>query len=263
MINLIKSIIRYFISIKDKNNKDLEEVSSYLLKEIINESNIKSKTEIDINKILIMLSELKGTSLVECLKIIKSVFLTEKISGDVCEFGVAQGKTTKMIAYLIRNTNKKLYIYDSFQGLPKPTKEDTMKDDIFKLGNINNYEGKMSHSEKKVIYELNQISFNMNNLVINKGFFNENNKHSFKFPKNISFAYIDFDFYQPTKDVLHSIENLLIQGSILIVDDYDYFSTGVKKAVDEWYNSRKEFFKISKIKTEKSSFVIIEKTKEI
>ena len=34
------------------------------------------------------------------------------------------------------------------------------------------------------------------NLVINKGFFNENNKHSFKFPKNISFAYIDFDFYQ-------------------------------------------------------------------
>ena len=37
----------------------------------------------------------------------------------------------------------------------------------------------------------------------------------------------------------------------------------LKKAVDEWYNSRKEFFKISKIKTKKSSFVIIEKTKEI
>ena len=53
MINLIKSIIRYSINIKDKNNKDLEEVSSYLLEEVINESNTESKTKIDINKIKI------------------------------------------------------------------------------------------------------------------------------------------------------------------------------------------------------------------
>tara|TARA_B100000767_G_C19426902_1_gene394302 strand:- start:185 stop:433 length:249 start_codon:yes stop_codon:yes gene_type:complete len=82
--------------------------------------------------------------------------------------------------------------------------------------------------------------------LIIKGFFNQKNLNNYKFPKNISFAYIDFDFYLPTKDLLETIENKLMIGSIMIVDDYDFFSTGVKKAVGEWHDKKNRISKFLK-----------------
>ena len=63
--------------------------------------------------------DLKGTSLVEGLNIINSLLGTYELDGDVCEFGVAQGKTSKLIGYLIKNSKKKFYLYDSFEGPPE------------------------------------------------------------------------------------------------------------------------------------------------
>ena len=76
-----------------------------------------------------------------------------------------------MIAYIINNSDKKFFLFDSFKGLPKPTKQDELKDDIFNLRNIENYEGKMSHEENKVLNELKTINFDKERLIINKGFF--------------------------------------------------------------------------------------------
>ena len=101
----------------------------------------------------------------------------------MCEFGVAQGKTSKLIGYLIKNTQKKFYLYDSFEGLPKPSALDKLKDDIFDLKKIENYQGKMSHKQDEVISELNKIKFDMNNLIINKGFFLKKIYLNFNFPK--------------------------------------------------------------------------------
>ena len=157
---------------------------------------------------------------------------TIKIKGDICEFGVAQGKTSKLIAYLIRDTEKKFFLFDSFKGLPKPSEEDELKDDIFNLKNIENYEGKMSHEENKVLNELKIINFKNEKLVINKGFFNKKNIANFTIPSKVSFAYLDFDFYQPTFDALIMLEKIVIPNGIIIVDDYDFFSTGVKKSVN-------------------------------
>ena len=57
------------------------------------------------------------------------------------------------------------------------------------------------------------------------------------------------------------LEKIIVPNGIIIVDDYDFFSTGVKKAVDYWFNQNKENFKIKQIKTSLSSFVIIDKLK--
>ena len=260
MKNLVKKILRYISDIKDRNSKDLQEISTHTLENLLSKKEINQNTiKENLAYILSMLKDLKGTSLVESLNIIESVILTLYVPGDVCEFGVAQGKTSKIISYLIKNTKKKIYLYDSFEGLPKPTNKDKLKDDIFNLGNIESYEGKMSHNENKVINELKSIKFDLNRVEINKGFFNQENIRSFRFPNTISFAYIDFDFYQPTIDVLNEVQNKLSIGSIIIIDDYDFFSTGVKTAVDEWYLNKEDLFKLIKIRTTNSSFVIIKK----
>ena len=55
-----------------------------------------------------------------------------------------------------------------------------------------------------------------------------------KLPLNVSFAYLDFDFYEPIKLTLGFLHRRTSPGSIIIVDDYDFFSTGGKSAVDEF-----------------------------
>jgi hypothetical protein len=236
--------------------------------------NLEELIEIEINDILInhyqdkkfrseikiLLQGLIGTSIYEGLKIIESLIQTKNIEGDVCEFGVAQGKTSKLIAYVIKKLKtKKLFLYDSFQGLPKPTRKDELIDDIFNLGSIYEYEGKMNHSEYKVNKELSKIGFSKNRVVLNKGFFNQKTIKNFKFPKIVAFAYLDFDFYEPILDVLKTIEKKLIKNSIIIVDDYDFFSSGVKKAVDEWLKPRKKKFNFKIFKSSQSSFIKITK----
>ena len=212
-------IIKYIVSLNDKQ--------SQILKEIIF-NNLDSRffeqsSGIDNDKLLNLLLDLKGTSLVEGLYIANSLIKVSNLNGDVCEFGVAQGKTSKLIGYIINNLNKKLFLFDSFKGLPKPTKEDELKDDIFNLKNISNYEGKMSHKEEKVLSELETINFDKKKLVINRGFFFKKNIVNFNIPKNVSFAYLDFDFYQPTLDALNLLEKIIVKKGIIIVDDYNFF----------------------------------------
>ena len=254
---LIRRLVTYTTSIKDKNLKQLNEVLKENLKNMLEKSD-KNSNEfyVKLNEIIL---ELKGTSPFEALRITESINKTKNLNGDVCEFGVAQGKTSKLIAFLIQATKKKLYLYDSFSGLPAPTKEDNLKDDIFNLKDISKYEGKMSHSEEKVINELNSIKFDKERYILNKGFFNEEFVNHAKFPKSISFAYVDFDFFDPTKNVLKIIEKLLVKDGIIIVDDYDFFSTGIKKAVDEWLEKNKNQYSIKIEKTSLASFAIIEK----
>ena len=82
----------------------------------------------------------------------------------------------------------------------------------------------MSHAETKVINELKSIKIDLKKVIINKGYFNKENLNKFKFPELVSFAYIDFDYYQPTLDVLNVLKDKLSLGSIIIVDDYDFFN---------------------------------------
>ena len=149
MKNLIKSVIKYRNNIKDKNRKDLKEISTFLIKNLLITHEINQK--VTEEKIFTMLEDLKGTSHVESLKIIEGVVETIHLSGDVCEFGVAQGKTSKLISYLIMNTQKNIYLYDSFEGLPKPGVKDKLKDDIFNLGKMEAYEGRCLIVKKKFL----------------------------------------------------------------------------------------------------------------
>ncbi len=53
-------------------------------------------------------------------------------------------------------------------------------------------------------------------------------------PEKVSFAYVDFDFYEPIMIALNFLDKVTTSGAMIIVDDYDYFSTDSKIAVDEF-----------------------------
>jgi O-methyltransferase len=185
-----------------------------------------------------LLARLLGTQPSEAYFIIDALGASKNIKGDVCEFGVAHGETSALIANEIQSGNKVLHLFDSFAGLPKPTEKDQLKDDIFSLDTMEAYAGTMSCPEEIVRARLGAISFPTQRFVIHKGFIDQVLKDDSNLPKEVSFAYVDFDFYEPIKLALDFLHFATSQGSIIIVDDYDFFSTGAKTAVDEFLKDK-------------------------
>ncbi len=163
---------------------------------------------------------------------------TRNVAGDVCEFGVAQGETCPLIANEIIETDKVLPLFDSFQGLPPPTAQDQLKDDIFDLGAMEAYTVTMALPESMVRARLAAVGFPPSRFRIHRGFIEELIQVDPDLPREVSFAYLDFDLYEPIKIGLEFLHNVVRSGSILIVDDYDFFSTGVKTAVDEFVQEK-------------------------
>tara|TARA_Y100001970_G_scaffold76719_1_gene97405 strand:+ start:6123 stop:6947 length:825 start_codon:yes stop_codon:yes gene_type:complete len=188
-----------------------------------------------------LMAKLTGTLSSEAYYIIESIAKTKELHGSVCEFGVGSGETSVLIANEILKSDKNLYLFDSFQGLPQPTKEDQLIDDIFNLGDIESYQGLMASPIEVVKKKLDDINFPNNRLFIRSGWFEDTITKKSNLPDRISFAYVDFDFYEPIKLALEFLDKTTIADSIIIVDDYDYFSSGSKLAVDEFLNDNPSY----------------------
>ena len=208
----------------------------------LNESNNIAIETNDIRPKL--LARLLGTPPSEAYFVIHALAKCQNDSGDVCEFGVAQGETSALIANEIQSRKKTLHLFDSFEGLPKPTEKDQLKEDIFSLGSMDAYTGTMSYPEEMVRTRLKTISFPHERFVIHKGFIEQILKDDSNLPKKVSFAFVDFDFYEPIKLTLDFLHQVTSKGTIIIVDDYDYFSTGAKTAVDEFVEEKNSSEKI-------------------
>jgi predicted O-methyltransferase YrrM len=188
-----------------------------------------------------LLARLLGTQPTEAFEIIASLAETSDEPGDVCEFGVAQGETSALIAEHIRADGRRLHLYDSFKGLPAPTAEDVLTHDIFGLGSMAAYEGQMVVPITAVQARLAAIDFPLERVAIHEGFVKADFVDSGQLPDSVSFAFVDFDLYEPIKIVLAALEPRLTERAVIIVDDYGYFSAGAQRAVDDFVESHASF----------------------
>lgn len=186
-----------------------------------------------------LLARLLGTVPSQAYFIIQALWQSRDVRGDVCEFGVAQGETSALIANEIAAcASKRLHLFDSFAGLPRPTEKDKLKDDIFALGSMEAYTGTMSCPEALVRTRLQALAFPEHRYVIHKGFLEQTLHEDRNLPGEVSFAYVDLDFYEPIKTALQFLDRATSVGSMIVVDDYNFFSTGAKLAVDEFVQAR-------------------------
>ncbi len=206
-----------------------------------------------------LLSNLLGTNISEAIYILYYLSKSLDISGDICEFGVAQGATSALMANEVRTTDKNIWLFDSFEGLPRPTEKDVLKDDIFNLGSMEAYAGTMSFKADMVKRRLRDIDFPFSKVRIVPGFIEETIKHP-NLPEKVAFAYVDFDFYEPILIALQFLDNVLQQGGFIVVDDYDFFSTGAKTGVEEFLSTRGDAYAMSLPIKSAGHFCILEKT---
>lgn len=191
-----------------------------------------------------LLTQLVGTNISEAMWLLRHLHQSLGVPGDVCEFGIAEGATSALIANEIRNTEKQLWLFDSFQGLSRPGAKDELIHDIFNLGSMAAYEGKMSYSIGEVQGRLRAIDFPSERVSIVPGFIEQSIRGP-KLPSHVCFAYIDFDFYEPILTALNFLENVVPVGGCIVVDDYGFFSAGAQRAVDEYLEERRDDFQIS------------------
>lgn len=180
-----------------------------------------------------LMGRLLGTGISQAMYLLNELQSALEQPGDVCEFGVAQGATSALLANEIRDTDKNLWLYDSFSGLPKPSPKDGLKDDIFNLGSMARYEGEMRCDAEEVQLRLRQISFPEHRMRLRPGLVEETLTEE-NGPSQVCFAYVDFDFYGGITHALNYLHRHLTPGGRIVVDDYDFFSTGAKTAVDEF-----------------------------
>jgi len=183
-----------------------------------------------------LLTGLIGTNIGQGIFILDALRNTSDLPGAVCEFGVAQGATSALIAHaILPSSQRQLCLFDSFEGLPAPTDEDELIDDIFGLGTMDAYAGRMAFPKNIVLSRLNQLSFPSERLVVFEGYFDQVlAAQRDRLPARVSFAYVDFDFYEPICQVLDYLHLAISPGGVIVIDDYDFFSSGAKLAVDEF-----------------------------
>lgn len=153
--------------------------------------------------------------------------LVKDVEGDVVELGCYKGLTSVQIgkALKLAGSNNKLYLYDSFTGLPEKTKADSSPaGEQFKAGELPATKDEVIKLFKKAGLSLPYVK---------KAWFSD--LKSKDLPDNIAFAFLDGDFYESIKTSLNLIWPKLTPGAVVVVDDYQNEALpGAQKAVDEW-----------------------------
>ncbi len=205
-----------------------------------------------------LLEKLLGTQFAEAVYILNYLHRSLKLPGDVCEFGIAQGATSALLANEIRDTGKLLWLFDSFEGLPKPTEKDTLIHDIFSLGTMEKYQGTMAYGVNEVLERLRAISYPLSGVKIVPGFIENTISHG-DLPDKVCFAYVDFDFYEPILITLNYLDEHLSDGGSIVVDDYGYFSSGAEAAVDEFMSAHRGRYEFTLPDESAGCFAILSK----
>lgn len=169
----------------------------------------------------------------ETLRIIETAKKCLRVEGDYVEFGCYKGDTSLILAELLVDNSaeksaKKLWIYDSFEGLPEKRKEDESV-----LGE--NFKGGELYVTKREVKE-RFLRAGLPVPVIKKGWFSELTEEDL--PEKIAFAFLDGDFYESIRDSLRLVAPRMAEGGIVVVHDYTNPALpGVKRAVEEYENS--------------------------
>lgn len=158
----------------------------------------------------------------EAYQLYMAVKNTTKIKGDIAEVGVFKGASAKIICEI--KGVKKLHLFDTFEGLPKPREFD----------NSNMFFENQFDSEMD---EVKSYLTKYPNVEFYKGLF-----PATAYPITntmFSFVHLDVDLYESTLEGLKFFYPRMNKSGIIISHDY-LNSSGVRKAMDEFFLDKPE-----------------------
>jgi hypothetical protein len=162
------------------------------------------------------------------------------IEGDIVECGVWRGGS--MLAairtlQLIGNADRTLHMFDTYEGMTPPTDQDVEFDgktaqELLSSSNREDAESVWCNAPLEAVRALlSSTGYSPDRLFYVKGRVEETLPASA--PARIALLRLDTDWYESTKHELEHLYPRLVQGGVLIIDDYGHWQ-GARKAVDEY-----------------------------
>ena len=157
-----------------------------------------------------------------------------QIPGDIVECGNWRGGSVMLSAMTLQklnDTNKKIYLYDTFEGMSAPTSADITHYNETAKENLRKIKRYLTVSLEGVKANVYSTAYPKENFIFIKGKVEETIPGIL--PAQIALLRLDTDWYESTYHELKYLFPLISKGGILLVDDYGFWQ-GARKAVDQY-----------------------------
>ncbi len=181
--------------------------------------------------------------------LMEAVAQTNDLPGCMIETGCALGGSGICMAHE-KKEGRSLFVYDVFGMIPAPGEKDGTdvieRYDVIKQGKSrgiggDTYYGYKDNLMQEVEYSFCELlglqSIREKDITLVKGLFEDTLTGDLP----VSLAHIDCDWYDSVTVCLERIVPRLVQGGMLVIDDYDHWS-GCRKAVDDYFRDKKESY---------------------
>ena len=161
--------------------------------------------------------------------------IKNNIPGDLIETGIWRGGATIFMRAILKAygvTDRKVWVADSFEGLPKADEEKYPQD-----------KGDMHHTNKYLAVSMEQVKQNFQKyglldkqVYFLKGWFKDTLPNA---PiQKLAVVRLDGDIYESTMDALKNLYHKLSVGGFIIIDDYSLKGTKAAVAVHDFRKER-------------------------
>lgn len=195
-----------------------------------------------------MTSTERQTALVDAVRYI----VRRGISGCIVECGVWRGGSMMATALTLMqegDETRELYLFDTFEGMTPPTDVDRTTDGTLAKSHLEMDEAKTGYwcyaSLEDVKANMKTTNYPEEKIHFIKGPV-EQTIPSYLPSGSIALLRLDTDWYESTRHEMMHLFPLLVEGGVLIIDDYGHWE-GARKAVDEFLASQPRQFYLHRI----------------
>lgn len=174
--------------------------------------------------------------------IFESYYLTKEVAGlegDIVECGIANA--AQLCAMKLGAPHKKAWGYDSFEGIELAGQHDEFQPGIGRVDpnrvipeNRLVSSGVTVHRKPEVIKLITHWGFPLDEINLIEGWVQHTLVKPENLPEKIAILRLDMDMHDATAIAMEVLWPRLVQGGILIIDDWGY--AGVRKAVDDYFD---------------------------
>lgn len=258
----MKIIINKFLSKLGYEMKKIQNTEGIQFHRDLNK-NIGYEHESEANEAIKIVRKQTMLPYINLVTLYEQVLYCEKesIEGDFVECGVWKGGAVGIMALSnLKNgiNRRKLHLFDAFEEICAPNKDVDGERAINEVKNLlkgralingeleplkgiyDVFGGPGDINECKRLIE-NVIGYPSNYVYYYKGWFQNTVPERSKEIENIAILRLDGDWYESTKICLENLYDKVVPNGIIIFDDYGLYE-GCKKAVDEFFELRKELY---------------------
>jgi O-methyltransferase len=156
--------------------------------------------------------------------------IDNNVPGDFVECGTWRGGLAALMLYNAKRTeDKRLYVYDTFEGMPEPGENDCGTSKRMYEENKGDWCRAGLDIVKSVLREVDASYSDLCYLIKGK----VEDTLDLMAPQTIALARLDTDWYESTKKELEVLYPRVVANGFVLIDDYSDWN-GCRQAVDEY-----------------------------